>query len=350
MKINRLVAGAAVLASVVGVTTVVLLTGTANGTEPPYITANPNPVAAGAPVTISAYCLNDTAPSITISSPGLTAPVTLVPTGQGPIGPIYGGTGTTTATDGYYPLSVTCPGWTAPVSTTLAVGCGLTSMTSTSTSPPSTVPSTGTTTTTSSAAAASTGNCTPPTSSSSSTTTTTSTPALPGSMAYSVSASTHIAALNSTIAFGTGTGSLAVAISPTTGDFAGNVTLPDGVADFSLFGSIPGTATVRFIPTGTATGTYQGGVATYQAAETIRLTSLSVFGRTLFTGSNTCQTSTPAQIVVKSGPNFRLTDGGSLTGTYTIAQFTGCGPTTPLVNAVVAGPGNTISAWLVPTP
>jgi hypothetical protein len=163
-----------------------------------------------------------------------------------------------------------------------------------------------------------------------------------------VTASSHIAALNSDAHFGDNTGSLAIAVNPATGNSTGDLKLADTTVPFNLFGFISGTATVRVIPAGKTTGTYSGGVATFHSADTIRLTSLSVLGRTVLSGSTTCQTGVPADIVVKSGANFLLTDGGSLTGDYTIPQFTGCGSLTPFVSALAAGPGNTASVWLVP--
>ena len=57
-----------------------------------------------------------------------------------------------------------------------------------------------------------------------------------------------------------------------------------------------------------------------------------------------CQTAAPVSIPA-SGP-FSITDGGTLTGTYTIGRFSNCGLTTALINLLIPGGGNTLSLTL----
>jgi len=59
-----------------------------------------------------------------------------------------------------------------------------------------------------------------------------------------------------------------------------------------------------------------------------------------------CETVTPVTITVTSQPGFSVVNGGTVTGTYTIPQFAGCGLLTPIINLSIPGSGNTISLTL----
>jgi hypothetical protein len=72
-------------------------------------------------------------------------------------------------------------------------------------------------------------------------------------------------------------------------------------------------------------------------------------GRTLISGGS-CRTATSAVVPLSSKPGFRLERGGRLVGRYHRPPFTGCGWITPLVNLLVAGPGNAAVIDLVPLP
>jgi hypothetical protein len=70
-------------------------------------------------------------------------------------------------------------------------------------------------------------------------------------------------------------------------------------------------------------------------------------GRTLLS-SGTCRTATHATVPLRSRPGFSLERGGRLVGRYHRPPFTGCGWATPLINLLVAGPGNAAVIDLVP--
>ena len=70
-------------------------------------------------------------------------------------------------------------------------------------------------------------------------------------------------------------------------------------------------------------------------------------GLTLISGGS-CRTATHAIVPLQSEPGFNLERGGRLTGVYQRPPFTGCGWITPLVNLLVAGPGNTVVIDLIP--
>ena len=222
---------------------------------------------------------------------------------------------------------------TAPPTTTTAPPTTTTAPPTTTTAPPTTTTAPPTTTTT----------APPPT------TTTTQPP--PGNLTinYSVNGSTHLKALNSDAKLGPGT--LPISLDLATGNFTGDLSLPNTSTTFTLFGFIPGSAKIRLIPAAKVTGSFSNGVVKADAKETIRITDLSIFGLPIVRNSSTCQTSKPADIPMMSGPNFNVQTGGQLTGTYTIPSLRGCGLFfTPFISAFASGSGNTIAVTVANAP
>jgi hypothetical protein len=71
-------------------------------------------------------------------------------------------------------------------------------------------------------------------------------------------------------------------------------------------------------------------------------------GQTVISGDS-CRAATQAIVPLRSKPGFNLERGGRLVGRYHRPPFTGCGWITPLVNLLVAGPGNAVVIDLVPS-
>jgi hypothetical protein len=163
-----------------------------------------------------------------------------------------------------------------------------------------------------------------------------------------VNGSTHLKTLNTTAKLGPGT--LPITLDLGTGNFTGDLTLPNTSASFTIFGFIPGSAKIQLIPAGHVTGSFSNGVVKADAKETIRLTDVSLFGFPIVQKSTTCQTKSPADIPMMSGPGFNVQTGGQLTGTYTIPSLQGCGFFTPLLSAFATGAGNTISVTVANMP
>ncbi|GAB2487583.1 hypothetical protein [Jatrophihabitans fulvus] len=131
------------------------------------------------------------------------------------------------------------------------------------------------------------------------------------------------------------------------GSFTADLPLPPTKSTFKILGFVPVSATVNFIPVGKLTGRISDSVPvrlTATAKYTIRLTDVKAFGLPTFQGSS-CQTASPVSIPVATpaGQQFDLTEGGKLSGSYTIGKFAHCGLTTGLINAVVPGSGNTLT-------
>ncbi|MBM7770186.1 chitodextrinase [Actinokineospora baliensis] len=143
---------------------------------------------------------------------------------------------------------------------------------------------------------------------------------------------------------------------PLTGGIDAQVVLATGAVDatlalnpttgrFRLWGLVPVTAQVRFEQVGLTTGTLAGGALSTVSNVVVKLPKVSVLGFPI-SASQGCQTSTPARIPLKSKPGFDPIQGGKLSGTYTLPALTGCGPLTPLLSGLVAGPGNTLEITL----
>jgi hypothetical protein len=163
---------------------------------------------------------------------------------------------------------------------------------------------------------------------------------------YSVNGSTHIQALGADVKVGPG--SLKVGVDLQTGALAGDLVLPDQATSFTIFGFLPGTAKVKLLPVGQTTGTFQNNTVKSDSKETIRLTDVALFGYPLVSNSTTCQTVSPADIALISGPDFSIQNGGKLTGTYTIPALKDCGSFNDYISYFAAGPNNTISVQVAP--
>ena len=168
------------------------------------------------------------------------------------------------------------------------------------------------------------------------------------SLSYPVTGSTYIAAPNATVDLGPGT--LASTVDLTAGTLTGSLTLPPATGSFTELGLVPVTATTEFIQQGQTAGTINltTGAVTATSEITIRITSLTVAGIPVPPGPF-CQTVVPAEITVTSQPGWSPFKGGTLAGSYTVPLFNNCGllnVETPVINATLPGPGNTISLTL----
>ena len=143
-------------------------------------------------------------------------------------------------------------------------------------------------------------------------------------------------------------GSLTVRADPDSGLFSGDLTLHPSTISRAVLGASLFSATVqieaeppvigRVDPEGRmfAAVTVDAVIATVHAA-----------GRALISDGS-CRTATHAVVPLHSKPGFDLERGGRLVGRYHRPPFTGCGWITPLVNLLVAGPGNAVVIDLIP--
>ena len=162
---------------------------------------------------------------------------------------------------------------------------------------------------------------------------------------YNVTGSTFVKAPNFTLPLGPGT--LAADLNPSTGNLKATLTLPDATGSFLQFGVIPVTATTRFINDGPTTGklNLNTGAVTTTSKITLQIASLSVAGVNVPVGDS-CETSLPVVVTVKSQKGFNVLKGGNLAGSYAIGKFQDCRLATLLINATIPGSGNTIRLTL----
>jgi hypothetical protein len=166
-------------------------------------------------------------------------------------------------------------------------------------------------------------------------------------VAYDVSGSSTVAKTNSTVTLGPTTLTTGL---DAQGNFTGTLPLPPTTTSFRALGLLPVTATITFVPAGPVTGNLSAHptpVITSTAAYYLRLSHVTVGGLPAIVGDR-CQTRDPVTIPANTpaGQSFDITNGGTVTGTYTIGLFDDCGLNTPLINLLVPGPGNTATMQL----
>lgn len=145
-------------------------------------------------------------------------------------------------------------------------------------------------------------------------------------------------------------GALLTATVGPTGFSDGELTLEPLRFQGTLFGFLPAAVNARVLPTSPVTGTVDGSTTTVTSSSRLVIDQITILGLPLITPGANCQASTPSTVTLTGDSNV-LTEGGNLTGgTYTPAQFSGCGLLAPflepLINNAVAGKDNAISVTL----
>ena len=145
-------------------------------------------------------------------------------------------------------------------------------------------------------------------------------------------------------------GSLVVQAEEGSGLFAGDLLLHQPSVSRTVLGVSLYSATVHITAESPVIGRVddQGRLFATVMVDAV-IAAVYVGGRSLMGGS-ACRTATCAVVPLRSKPGFRLERGGRLVGRYHRPPFTGCGWITPLVNLLVAGPGNAAVIDLVPLP
>jgi hypothetical protein len=164
---------------------------------------------------------------------------------------------------------------------------------------------------------------------------------------WNVDATVHIASLgiDNTVTGGSITGNVDLG----TGVLTVDLVLPPSEATLDLLGI--GVADVGFAvePTGPATGTVD--LATLTASVTssfnIRIPYVRPLGLPFNLVGNRCQTREPITLTMSGAID--LVNGSTFSGEFSIPRFRNCGLlTTPILNLLVPGDGNTFSAIATP--
>jgi hypothetical protein len=143
-------------------------------------------------------------------------------------------------------------------------------------------------------------------------------------------------------------GSLALRADPESGLFTGDLVLHPSAVRRSVLGTAILDATVQVTAGSPVFGAIDRdnrlvATATVDAV----ISDVRAAGRTFALGGS-CRTAAHAIVPLQSRPGFDLERGGRLVGRYHRPPFTGCGWITPLVNLLVAGPGNAAVIDLIP--
>jgi hypothetical protein len=143
-------------------------------------------------------------------------------------------------------------------------------------------------------------------------------------------------------------GSLAVHADPDSGLFSGDLVLHQSAIGRAVFGASLFSATVQIVAESPVIGGIDHEDRLF-AAVTVDavITNVRAAGRIWLSGRS-CRTATYAVVPLRSRPGFNLERGGRVAGRYHRPPFTGCGWITPLLNLLVAGPGNAVVIDLIP--
>jgi hypothetical protein len=137
----------------------------------------------------------------------------------------------------------------------------------------------------------------------------------------------------------------------TAGTLTGHVTVPTFTAHLKVLG-LPVDATLELIEAAPVSGTVKLGGAFVAISSTssfyIRIRRLASPLLPLNLVASRCQTSSPVTLALLYWDRLDLAKGFRFTGTTTIPPLTGCGATTPLLNSLMAGPGNAFDVKLAP--
>jgi hypothetical protein len=165
----------------------------------------------------------------------------------------------------------------------------------------------------------------------------------PLTLTYDVTGVTHIKKTDSDITLGPG--ALKSTLIPPDPTLTSELTLPTAHSKFDALGFLPTSADIDFLPDGPAIGTVSSTQVTATAKVTVRVHNVWSGGIPVIVGNN-CKTEVPATISLVSQPGFNILTGGDLTGTYTMPDLDNCLLVSWLLNALIAGPDNTITLHL----
>jgi hypothetical protein len=144
------------------------------------------------------------------------------------------------------------------------------------------------------------------------------------------------------------TGSLALRADLDSGLFSGDLALDPCTISRTVLGASLFSAAVQIAAQSPVIGVvdHEGRVFAAVTVDAV-IAAAHAAGLTLISGGS-CRTSDQAVVPLRSEPGFNLEQGGRLAGRYRRPPFAGCGWATPIVNLLVAGPGNAVVIDLIP--
>ncbi|WP_300682086.1 hypothetical protein [Nocardioides sp.] len=159
---------------------------------------------------------------------------------------------------------------------------------------------------------------------------------------YDVSGTSHVTHTDNDITIAPTT--LSISNDTSTNTFTGHMPIAPAQSHFYVAGFLPIDAKVNFIEAAPLTGVIGRGFANTTASYYLRLSDVKVGGLPMIVGSH-CQTKDPVVITASTpaGSTFNITNGGHLTGSYTIGNFENCLLQAWLINLLVPGSDNSVS-------
>ena len=142
-------------------------------------------------------------------------------------------------------------------------------------------------------------------------------------------------------------GSLTVQADPDSGLFSGDLTLRPSTINRAVLGASLFSAAVQIEAESPVIGMVdpEGRMIAAVTVDAV-ITNVHAAGRALIR-DGACRTATHAVVPLRSRPGFNLERGGRVVGSYRRPPFTGCGWITPVVNLLIAGPGNAVVIDLI---
>ena len=168
--------------------------------------------------------------------------------------------------------------------------------------------------------------------------------------AATVKAQTTLAKLNETLVIPPGKfhGAI-ISGSGTLARLKGNLKLPPATTTLKIAGIVLARVTVALSQTKKTVGTLNANTFALIARSTfdIHVVSVEPLGLPVNLVGNHCVTGTPVKLTFSG--TISPISGGSVAGTYTIPPLVNCGGSTAVLNAAIAGPGNTFTATITPS-
>ncbi len=131
-----------------------------------------------------------------------------------------------------------------------------------------------------------------------------------------------------------------------TGNLTATAQIPDLTATLNALGFLRVTAVTRLVPVGNLTGTLSGSTLTASSTFTIQILRLSPAGLPKVNlVPRGCRTARATTATLTNTTPISLTD-MTLSGSFTIPRFTGCGLLTGAVNLTLPGAGNALTLHL----
>lgn len=162
----------------------------------------------------------------------------------------------------------------------------------------------------------------------------------------SVRATTTLAKLKQTVVIPRGT--FVGTVNAANGAMSGTLALPPATTTVAIAGIGLAKVTVSLEPTAPTTGVFNFNTDVVKATSkfNIHVDSVEPLGLPVNVVGKKCTTSTPVSLAFSGVvPPFGT---GKVAGTYTIPPLAHCGASTVVLNAAIAGGGNTFSASMAP--